>query len=340
MPINKAAGLEKSLGKGAVTRSYPGLGIALVKQRADSHRQQASQKSSEQVGVSEAVSDHNHVYYGVAGLVSETDRGVLPGDLSQWPPHYRQASPVIGVIDTALPSAYQSFRKDQLYQRSFVNEGIRQPTNHGLAVVSILAANSKLYKGLLPEANIYLATVFEQDDTGVTRTSTERLVEALNWMVEMNIPVVNMSLTGPANQILEDAIDQAYARGTTVVSAVGNGGPHAAPMFPSAYDKVVAVTAVSASKSVYRLANRGKHVDFAAPGVDILHPDDTGKALTSSSGTSMAAPFVAGLLAVRCEEAGESTCPVQSILHELKAKAEDLGAPGYDAVYGHGLVIR
>ncbi len=338
IPLKNLPALEKKLGR-INSRQYPGLGIALIKERNTQQRDKpASEKSPDQQ--KDTISSPNHIYYGVAGLDSNDRNGLMPDSLSQWSSTYRMATPSIGVIDTALPAGYQIKSNGKLSIRSFVDSQIQQPTDHGMAVVSILGADNEIYRGLLPRSTIYLASVFEKDENGVTRTSTERLVEAINWMVEMQIPVINMSLTGPPNAILENAIQQAYQKGTTVVSAAGNAGPHAAPLYPSAYDNVVAVTAVSAKKKIYRMANRGQHIDFAAPGVDILHPGTGPGILKASSGTSMAAPFVAALLAAKCAESGTERCPVENILESIRSDAEDLGEPGYDPVYGHGLVVR
>ena len=84
----------------------------------------------------------------------------------------------------------------------------------------------------------------------------------------MKIPVINLSLSGPANPLLEAMAAHVSAKGHILVAAVGNEGPHAAPQFPAAYENVVGVTAVDQQDRVYLYANQGDYVDFAASGVD------------------------------------------------------------------------
>ena len=97
---------------------------------------------------------------------------------------------------------------------------------------------------------------------------------------------------------------------------------------------VIAVTAVNKNNAVYRYANRGKHVDFAAPGVAIRNAAGT-KTYQSSSGTSFASPFVAVVLAISDAQSENTN---EALLKELIENAEDLGVAGFDPIYGNGLI--
>ena len=136
--------------------------------------------------------------------------------------------------------------------------------------------------------------------------------------------VINISLVGPRNALVERAVAGARERGVILVAAVGNDGPAAPPLFPASYDGVVGVTAVSVVDRVLPEAGRGAQVDFAAPGADMAAAGAAGS-WTSVRGTSFAAPIVAGLIA---REGSAS----------IARSANDLGEPGRDPVYGGGLV--
>ena len=125
-----------------------------------------------------------------------------------------------------------------------------------------------------------------------------------------------MSLVGPRNQIVEGVVRRLVQSGVVIVAAVGNDGPAARPLYPSAYEGVVGVTGVDARDRVLAEAVRGPQVDFAALGI---YADPRVR------GTSFAAPIVAALIA-------------QSSVQRLEASARDLGARGRDNVYGAGLV--
>jgi subtilisin family serine protease len=145
---------------------------------------------------------------------------------------------------------------------------------------------------------------------------------------------MNLSLGGPRNLILEAAIGRVLGAGIPVVAAAGNDGPDAPPVYPAAQEGVIAVTAVDADRRVYRKANRGDYIRFAAPGVDVPVPRMDQEAYVS--GTSFAAPLVTAAL-VAARQAGPAR-PWPDVIRQLEQAAQDLGAPGRDATFGAGLV--
>jgi thermitase len=164
-------------------------------------------------------------------------------------------------------------------------------------------------------------------------TTDSRIVEGINWSVNQGADVVNLSLGGPADSsVLRSAVNRAHGEGAVVVAAAGNDGADG-PRYPAAYSKVIAVGAISADDRLARFSSRGRWVDLAAPGTDIISTSESG-GYDTQSGTSMAAPFVsglAGLLASQGMSAG-------SIRQEMQATAEDLGPAGQDPRYGHGRI--
>ena len=106
----------------------------------------------------------------------------------------------------------------------------------------------------------------------------------------------------------------------------------ASPMYPAAYESVVAVTAVDGQGKVFRLANRGEYLDLAAPGVNLRHAR-AGGGYAASSGTSFAVPFAATAAARLKQISAE-----EDVIAYLFDGATDLGPPGRDEIYGHGLI--
>ena len=149
------------------------------------------------------------------------------------------------------------------------------------------------FSGAAVGAELYSADVYCGLATG---GAVDAVADAFAWMSRERVPVINISLVGPANGLLEQLIRLVTARGHIVVAAVGNDGPGAPPLYPAAYPAVVAVTGVDAHRRVLVEACRGKHVDFAAPGADMAAAGlDAEFALVR--GTSFAAPIAAGLFA-------------------------------------------
>jgi subtilisin family serine protease len=205
--------------------------------------------------------------------------------------------------------------------------------DHGTAVAALLAGSPKRgYPGLLPKAKIYVADVFRTDRRGESHTTATAIAEGINWLMERKVHVMNISLAGPANPLLEKTIKAAVAGGFPLVAAAGNDGPEAQPVYPAAYQGVIAVTAVDMRLRLYPHANRGDYITIAAPGVGIWTPDAEGG--TYQSGTSFAAPFVSAVVAsLHVREKTSS-----SVKDLLAVSATDLGPPGKDRMYGWGLV--
>jgi subtilisin family serine protease len=187
--------------------------------------------------------------------------------------------------------------------------------------------------GVLADASLLVIGAFHRRKDGDAADVFD-LVTAMDRGATV-ASVINMSLAGPPNALLERAGATLAARGVTVVAAAGNDGANSPPRYPAAYPWAIAVTAVDASKRAYRKAVRGSHISFAAPGVSLRLPWVAGEPQTVS-GTSFAAPLVAAAL-LAIGEAASGRRGGDSV-GRLAAAVEDLGAPGRDPIYGWGLV--
>lgn len=259
----------------------------------------------------------NHVYApaGAAGAVE----GGEPA-----PPGPQASGARLGLIDTGVDAAHPALAGSHITQRGFA--GPPRTGAHGLAVASLMVGRSGAFSGGHPAAALLVADIYGGQAAGGSSTG---LAQALAWMVEQRATVVNVSLVGPRNALVERAVARAQARGVIVVAAVGNDGPAAPPLYPAAYAGVVGVTGVNARDRALPEAAHGPQVDFAAPGADMAAAAQAG-AWTTVRGASFASPIVAGLLA---REGGGP-----GAIEALTRSARDIGARGRDPVYGAGLV--
>lgn len=259
-------------------------------------------------------------------------------------------SPVsIGMVDAKVDLQHRVFAglheaQQRVIHRSFVEAALDQPMAHGTAVAALWlgrhqgrAENDSL-QPLLPGATVYSASVFHAGAQQQEGASAMRVLEALDWLARQpGLRVINMSLAGPPNRLLEQTVSAVQAQNHVIVAAVGNEGPHAAPRFPAAYEGVVGVGAVDRSGGIFRWSNQGRHVDYTALGVDLPTAASSplgGPVIAPMSGTSLAAPVVTALLACSLQAGGD----LQSALASLDARAVDLGAGGADPVFGRGLL--
>ncbi len=285
------------------------------------------------IGSERADIDLNHLYTAGSPMLDQIEnapRGSAPRDLLKIPKDLANLPIRLGIIDSSVDLRHNAFAGGSIIARKFVANA-SPPNSHGTAIASIIVSKDPNLLGLAPEANLYAAEVFDQTDGQGKFASTVSLVKALDWLIKQDISVINISLAGPPNRLLESALNRVREKGIVPVAAAGNGGPMAEPMYPAAYPEVVAVTATDYRGRVFRLANRGEYVDIAAPGVNVLHAK-AGGGIQASSGTSYAVPFVAVAMARLLGGLGEP----DRVLDILYSRARDVGAPGRDEIYGYG----
>lgn len=199
------------------------------------------------------------------------------------------AERVVGIIDGGVASN-PSLRGASIEQNGFA--GAPKPTGHGTAVASLLVGDDGRFHGAATGARLYVADIYGGSEAA---GSASVITKALAWLASKHPQVINISLVGPPNRILERAIAAVQARGIEVVAAVGNDGPAAPPQYPASYPGVVAVTAVDARGHAIPEAGKAVHLDFAAPGADMAAALP-GHGFARVRGTSFAAPLVAARL--------------------------------------------
>jgi len=168
--------------------------------------------------------------------------------------------------------------------------------------------------------------------------------------------VINLSLGGPFPSASTAAlVDEVRRQGVVVVASRGNSA-NAAPSYPASHPGVVAVSAVGFDQQLASYSSYGDDTDVAAPGGDFedLNGDGYSDGVLSTvgidtngyiqmdygfmMGTSMAAPHVAGVVALMKSVNSELTPDEFDQLLASGALTRDIGAPGRDSHYGHGLI--
>jgi minor extracellular protease Epr len=285
--------------------------------------------------------DRNHIYD-----TQDDDKGsapvATPAQLTLPMPAVCPAPVKLGMIDSSINTAHPAFAASGavITQRSFVDAELPQMTSHGTSVAGLLVGRDDSGQSgmalhpLLPAAALYSASVFHANDGATQGATVMRILSALDWLLEQeDVKVINMSLAGPPNRLLARAVSAASAKGRVIVAAAGNDGPYGPVRYPAGYDEVIGVTAVTRDTGIFRFANQGPHIDYAALGVDVPTARGDGS-FGSESGTSLAAPVIAAFIACELVQHGD----VQQALAALDARVHDLGAPGADPVYGRGLL--
>jgi subtilisin family serine protease len=209
---------------------------------------------------------------------------------------------------------------------------IAQATNNGVGVA-----------GIAHGASILPVKVLGDYGSG----SMWGIAQGITYATDHGADVINMSLGSYGGSwSVEEACDDAVARGTVLVAASGNdnGG---AINWPAAYDSVISVAATDAVGDISYFSNQGSGMDIAAPGGDVYEDLDNdgysdgiyqetwsnGFYYGSWQGTSMASPHVAGAAALVMGQGVTDPAEVRRI---LTVTARDAGAQGHDRWFGHG----
>ena len=261
-----------------------------------------------QLAAPDATFTYQHLYLP-AGDAGAAPAASAPAPVPAMPA--RSVGMVDGGVDPADPA---------LAHAHIEGHGCRTTTasRHGTAVAARLVAGA-------PDT-LYAADLWCGDTVG---GATSRLVDALAWMDRERVAVINISLVGPDNPVLARAVQAMIARGHVLVSAAGNDGPAAPPLFPAAYPGVIGVGAVDAHGRVLPESASGKQVAFCALGV-------IGSRRGTLRGTSFAAPIVARK-AMQMLDAPRPDAAARA-LQSLIGEAHPLGSTDRGQRCGHGLL--
>jgi subtilisin family serine protease len=231
----------------------------------------------------------------------------------------------VAVIDTGVAKDHPGLHGRITATKNFVDGGERtfEQDRHGTAVAGVIAAggDDPHVHGIAPDAEILAikACWYARADVERALCSSWTLAKALDFAIDAGAQVVNMSLSGPADELLARLIARADERGMIMVAAAAEEGD--APGFPASLPPVIAVLASDDQGQVRLPAWAARASALAAPGVDILTtvPSDGWDFL---SGSSLAAAHVAGVVALLLEErsrltAGEARDVLRNTGHAL-----------------------
>jgi len=265
----------------------------------------------------EGTYDYNHVYLDSGAQIAGT---ATPAESE--PKVRYSGTGRVGLIDGGVDPGHEVFAGIRIHHNGC--DGALVPSPHGTAVAHLLVSRNGV--GEIFAADVYCGEAFGG--------AVDAVSAAFGWMARERVAVINVSLVGPRNKLMERVVKALVARGHLIVAAVGNDGPAAPPLYPASYDGVIGVTAVDGKHHVLIEACRGKQVDFAAQGADIQAAAGAPNVYVPVRGTSFAAPVIAMMFAMDLE--APDPAKAQAALAKWKAIANDLGKPGRDDIYGEG----
>jgi len=249
----------------------------------------------------------------------------------------------VAVLDTGIDAEHTDLAEAIDDARDFSGSrfGPADRQGHGTHVAGTIAArqNDRGVIGVAPQCRLLIGKVLGDDGSG----SSQAVAAGIDWAADSGARVISMSLGSPQpSGAIHAAIGRALAKGCFVICAAGNDGRADSVNYPGRWPETVAVGAVDRHGRVARFSSRGEQVDICAPGQDILSTY-LGGGYAKLSGTSMATPFVSGVVALlvakHLQRGGQTPVETQQQLVEhLRRTARDAGPAGKDPSYGYGLI--
>ncbi|WP_371866577.1 S8 family peptidase [Duganella alba] len=237
----------------------------------------------------------------------------------------------VAVVDSGIDAGHPDLQGQLTVNSNFVDAGPTPPENHGTAVAGIIAAragNGGII-GVAPQARLMGLRACWQLPDQATRCNSFTLAKAINYAILNGARVINLSLSGPPDRLLDRLLDVALERGIGVVGAVD--AQNSGPAFPASHHGVLAV------------ASQGRGVKtgpgdplLLAPGNDIPTTAPGGR-WAFVNGSSYAAAHVSGMLAL-LDELQPDASPAQ--LRTLLQPAAALNAGNIDACATIARLVR
>ena len=239
----------------------------------------------------------------------------------------------IAIIDTGIDLDHADLAAKLVPGASFVDRvtSANDDQGHGTHCAGIAAGignNGVGITGMDQTAKLMPVKVLNKRGSGYTSD----IIEGVYFAVDNGADVLSMSLGGGgATQAFQDAINYAWSKNRVVVAAAGNEGVSTLS-YPAAYNNVVSVAATDANDNKTSWSNYGSSwVDVAAPGNAIYSTYYNG-GYTTMSGTSMATPLVAGLMALTWGK--NPTATNSAVVNRVLTTADNTAGTGSSFKYG------
>lgn len=310
----------------------------------------------------EALSQDPAVAYAEESQLVQAEEAELPNDpnlakqyslkitkaLEAWAIQPGQKGTVVAIVDSGIDLTHPDLAA-KIHPESYnvLDKSNKPADDHGhgthcAGIAAAIANNNEGIAGAAPGVGLMSVKVLDAKGGGNDATIAEGVVYA----ADHGAKVISMSLgLYKRSKLIEDALTYAQKKDVLLVASAGNNNTendHATkPHLPSTHPGVVEVAATDDKDAKAKFSNFGKTVSVAAPGVNIFSTLPTysvGRELRYGmmSGTSMAAPFVAGVAGlVRSAFPKLTQAEVKA---KLEASVDDLGTPGFDPIFGHGRI--
>lgn len=248
---------------------------------------------------------------------------------------------IIAVLDSGITLNHPEFQGRLLPGYDFVNDDADPSDDHGHGThtAGIIAAgidNGIGMVGICPGCSLLPVKVLNQNNAG----TWSGVAQGILFATDHGARVISLSLgAAVSSKTLEAAVSYAVEHNVLIIAAAGNMGIDR-KFYPAALDGVMAVSATDANDARWVLSNMGDYIDVAAPGHAVYSTYNDLQnyygGYNYMSGTSMAAPHVAGLAGLLLSQKPERT--VADLYQIITSTADKLSDADRDPYVGYGRI--
>ena len=240
-----------------------------------------------------------------------------------------------GIIDHEDLKENTDFEK----AKSFINdEDYIDHQGHGTCVAGVISAKDSGFGivGVAPNSKIIPVKALSNKGFG----NNDSLENCLRYAIKIKPDIVNMSLGGkyPQGEVFHNLLKELYKLNIPVICAIGNYGEKYS-CFPAEYPETISVAAFRKDRNISNFSSRSSSTDFALPGENIL-TTSLNNQYSIVNGTSFAAPFLSGLIAIILSEGKKKNIQytVEQLKNILIQSCDDYGPVGKDIFFGNGII--
>ncbi|MGP9576270.1 MULTISPECIES: S8 family serine peptidase [unclassified Halomonas] len=240
----------------------------------------------------------------------------------------------VAVLDTGMDLGHPDFADRELVTRSFVGEPVQDLNGHGTHCIGTACgpkapSESTSRYGIAFDSQVLVGKVL----TNSGSSTGAGVLAGLNWAIANRCEVISMSLgsQSPVQAAYTHAGEAALRKGCLIIAAAGNSS--ASTGAPANSPTVMSVASLDSNLKPSSFSNHGK-IEIAAPGRDIFSSWPRPTRHKTISGTSMAAPHVAGCAALWAES--DASLRGMKLWEQLVASVKELPSP--ESHVGAGLV--
>lgn len=271
------------------------------------------------------------------GILAPANWGIAKFDVARLRSIVKGDQCTVCVHDTGCDSDHEDFQGQIIEGRDFSNSRYswKDVEGHGSHTAGTVGSKNPSI-GVNPKVKLLIAKVLGDSGSGSTRA----IAQGMRWGDSLGAGIHTMSLgSSSSDPDTKAAAVELAAKGVWIVAAAGNSGGNTQDVdFPGRYPETFSVAAVDANLNVASFSSAGAKINGSGPGVDIWSAKPGG-GYQSMSGTSMATPFVAGVLSLYRSgliERGRKIPTMAELQAMLIARSMDLGTPGIDRRTGPG----